>query len=112
VKIRRKARGEWLALMPNAHEGYVNWEKAETKDGQQQHEPLRRSLRKKTGAEDLGSVAVEAYCVDKPSDIILWYKATSSLVHQAGRGLLMREITELSNISSESSAGWGLPKRM
>jgi DNA invertase Pin-like site-specific DNA recombinase len=30
VKIRRKARGEWLALMPNAHEGYVSWEKAET----------------------------------------------------------------------------------
>jgi IS5 family transposase len=30
VQIRRKARGEWLALMPNAHEGYVNWEKAET----------------------------------------------------------------------------------
>jgi hypothetical protein len=27
VKIRRKAR---LALMPNAHEGYVSWEKAET----------------------------------------------------------------------------------
>jgi len=30
VKIRRKARSEWLALMPNAHEGYVSWEKAET----------------------------------------------------------------------------------
>jgi DNA invertase Pin-like site-specific DNA recombinase len=30
VKIRRKARGDWLALMPNAHEGYVSWEKAET----------------------------------------------------------------------------------
>ena len=29
VKIRRKARTEWLALMPNAHEGYVSWEKAE-----------------------------------------------------------------------------------
>jgi hypothetical protein len=29
VKIRRKARGEWLALMPNSHEGYVSWEKAE-----------------------------------------------------------------------------------
>jgi hypothetical protein len=29
VKIRRKARGNWLALMPNAHEGYVSWEKAE-----------------------------------------------------------------------------------
>ena len=29
VKIRRKARSEWLALMPNAHEGYVSWEKAE-----------------------------------------------------------------------------------
>jgi DNA invertase Pin-like site-specific DNA recombinase len=29
VKTRRKARGEWLALMPNAHEGYVSWEKAE-----------------------------------------------------------------------------------
>ena len=28
-KIRRKARAEWLALMPNAHEGYVSWEKAE-----------------------------------------------------------------------------------
>jgi DNA invertase Pin-like site-specific DNA recombinase len=29
VKIRRKARTEWLALMPNTHEGYVSWEKAE-----------------------------------------------------------------------------------
>jgi DNA invertase Pin-like site-specific DNA recombinase len=29
VKIRRKARSDWLALMPNAHEGYVSWEKAE-----------------------------------------------------------------------------------
>jgi DNA invertase Pin-like site-specific DNA recombinase len=29
VKIRRKARNDWLALMPNAHEGYVSWEKAE-----------------------------------------------------------------------------------
>ena len=30
VKIRRKPRSDWLALMPNAHEGYVSWEKAET----------------------------------------------------------------------------------
>src|SRR6201987_2987025 len=30
VKIRRKPRGDWLALMSNAHEGYVSWEKAET----------------------------------------------------------------------------------
>ena len=30
VKIRRKPRGDWLALMPNAHEGYVSWDKAET----------------------------------------------------------------------------------
>ena len=30
VKIRRKARSDWLALTPNAHEGYVRWEKAET----------------------------------------------------------------------------------
>jgi len=29
VKIRRKARSDWLALMPNAHEGYISWEKAE-----------------------------------------------------------------------------------
>ena len=29
VKIRRKARTDWLALMPNAHEGYVSWERAE-----------------------------------------------------------------------------------
>ena len=29
VKIRHKARSEWLALMPNVHEGYVSWEKAE-----------------------------------------------------------------------------------
>ena len=26
---RRKARGEWLALIPGAHEGYVSWERAE-----------------------------------------------------------------------------------
>src|SRR5437660_5596775 len=29
VKIRRKARTDWLALLPNAHEGYVSWERAE-----------------------------------------------------------------------------------
>jgi DNA invertase Pin-like site-specific DNA recombinase len=29
VKIRRKPRSEWLALMPNAHEGYVSWERFE-----------------------------------------------------------------------------------
>ncbi|HZA91690.1 MAG TPA: recombinase family protein [Gemmatimonadales bacterium] len=28
-KVRRKARADWLALMPGAHEGYVSWEKAE-----------------------------------------------------------------------------------
>jgi hypothetical protein len=27
---RLKARSDWLALMPNAHEGYVSWEMAET----------------------------------------------------------------------------------
>ena len=30
AKPRRKARADWLALMPNAHEGYISWEKAET----------------------------------------------------------------------------------
>jgi hypothetical protein len=30
VKAHRKARSDWLALMPNAHEGYVSWERAET----------------------------------------------------------------------------------
>jgi DNA invertase Pin-like site-specific DNA recombinase len=29
VKSRRRARRDWLVLMPNAHEGYVSWEKAE-----------------------------------------------------------------------------------
>ena len=29
-KIHRKGRSDWLALMPNAHEGYISWEKAET----------------------------------------------------------------------------------
>ena len=29
AKIRRKPRTDWLALMPNAHEGYVSWERAE-----------------------------------------------------------------------------------
>jgi DNA invertase Pin-like site-specific DNA recombinase len=29
VKSRRKPRGEWLALRPGAHEGYVDWERAE-----------------------------------------------------------------------------------
>ena len=29
VKIRRKARADWLALMTNAHEGYVSWKRAE-----------------------------------------------------------------------------------
>lgn len=27
--IRRKGRNEWLALIPDAHEGYVSWERAE-----------------------------------------------------------------------------------
>jgi DNA invertase Pin-like site-specific DNA recombinase len=29
VRIRRKARPDWLALKPGAHEGYVNWERFE-----------------------------------------------------------------------------------
>src|SRR3954452_6087401 len=29
ARIRRKARADWLALMPHAHDGYVSWEKAE-----------------------------------------------------------------------------------
>ncbi|MCV9941275.1 recombinase family protein [Boseaceae bacterium BT-24-1] len=29
VKIRRKARDEWLALKPGAHDGYVSWERFE-----------------------------------------------------------------------------------
>ncbi len=29
VKSRRKPRGEWLALKPGAHEGYVDWDRAE-----------------------------------------------------------------------------------
>ena len=29
VKSRRKPRSEWLALKPGAHEGYVDWERAE-----------------------------------------------------------------------------------
>ena len=28
-KIRRKARSDWLALIPHAHEGYVSWERFE-----------------------------------------------------------------------------------
>jgi DNA invertase Pin-like site-specific DNA recombinase len=28
-KSKRKARAEWLALIPDAHEGYVSWERAE-----------------------------------------------------------------------------------
>ncbi|WP_235818711.1 MULTISPECIES: recombinase family protein [Brucella/Ochrobactrum group] len=35
--IRRKTRDEWLALIPDAHEGYVSWERAE--------EIRKRSLR-------------------------------------------------------------------
>jgi hypothetical protein len=27
--IRRKSRDEWLALIPDAHEGYVSWERSE-----------------------------------------------------------------------------------
>jgi hypothetical protein len=27
--VRRKAREEWLALIPDSHEGYVSWERAE-----------------------------------------------------------------------------------
>ena len=29
ARSRRKARAEWLALIPGAHEGYVSWERAE-----------------------------------------------------------------------------------
>jgi DNA invertase Pin-like site-specific DNA recombinase len=29
TKSRRKPRGEWLALKPGAHEGYLDWERAE-----------------------------------------------------------------------------------
>ena len=29
TRARRKPRAEWLALQPGAHEGYINWERAE-----------------------------------------------------------------------------------
>lgn len=29
TRIKRRARAEWLALMPHAHDGYISWEKAE-----------------------------------------------------------------------------------
>jgi len=29
ARSRRKARAEWLALIPGAHEGYISWERAE-----------------------------------------------------------------------------------
>jgi hypothetical protein len=29
-RSRRKPRGEWLALRPDAHEGYLDWERSET----------------------------------------------------------------------------------
>ena len=29
VKIRRRARADWLCLKPGAHEGYVSWERFE-----------------------------------------------------------------------------------
>ena len=46
VKIRRKARSDWLALMPNAHEGYVELGEGrdDPQDGEQQrpHQPPSR----------------------------------------------------------------------
>jgi hypothetical protein len=30
TSIRRKAREEWLALIPGSHEGYISWERSET----------------------------------------------------------------------------------
>jgi DNA invertase Pin-like site-specific DNA recombinase len=45
-RSRRKARGDWLALIPGAHEGYVSWERAEAiRAGQRQRprEPRSRS---------------------------------------------------------------------
>jgi DNA invertase Pin-like site-specific DNA recombinase len=30
VRMRRKPRADWLALIPGSHEGYVSWERAET----------------------------------------------------------------------------------
>src|SRR6266516_1555778 len=48
VKIRRKVRSDWLALMPNAHEGYVSWEKSET--------IRRRGQRNSTSADVIAAV--------------------------------------------------------
>jgi hypothetical protein len=45
VKIRRKPRSDWLALMPNVDEGYVSWEKAEAMQ-QYIHEPASRRAQK------------------------------------------------------------------
>jgi DNA invertase Pin-like site-specific DNA recombinase len=42
TRIRRKPRADWLALMPDAHDGYVSWEgRGDPHDGQQQrpHQP-------------------------------------------------------------------------
>jgi hypothetical protein len=30
---RRKAREQWLALLPNVHDGYVSWERFERAQG-------------------------------------------------------------------------------
>jgi hypothetical protein len=59
VKIRRKARSDWLALMPNAHEGYVSWEKltvvgpgaiaaaiAAEKEANQRRDQVREALKR------------------------------------------------------------------
>lgn len=62
----RKARDEWLALIPDAHEGYVSWERAEgdPKDGQRQctreppswsAEAWRRPARRPLSLQEVGT---------------------------------------------------------
>jgi DNA invertase Pin-like site-specific DNA recombinase len=46
-RARRKPREQWLALIPNAHEGYIGWEESES---------IRRTVRENVpGADRLGA---------------------------------------------------------
>src|SRR3979411_2722538 len=62
VKTRRKARTDWLALMPNAPEGYLGWERAVASRGD-------------------GSVSIQAYLGANDDHVLMFGPSGGFVVH-------------------------------
>ena len=79
IKIRRKANGaDWLALMPNAHEGYVSWERAEA---------IRAMVSSNVPTSPASRRAQARWCVTGWADPVppLWAQADATIHRREAR---------------------------